>query len=72
MKKFGFSNNLLVITADHSTPCIKKSHSNDSVPLLVAGKEINGTPNFFDDEHCRKQKLKLKGWDVLKEFNVEN
>lgn len=30
----------IVISADHSTPCINKGHSDDPVPLLVSGDSI--------------------------------
>jgi len=30
----------VVISADHSTPCINKGHSDDPVPLLVSGDSI--------------------------------
>lgn len=32
--------NLIVVTADHSTPCYLKAHSGDSVPLLIAGAGV--------------------------------
>src|SRR6266511_3007238 len=31
---------VIVISGDHSTPCIKKSHSDDPIPLLVSGNGI--------------------------------
>jgi 2,3-bisphosphoglycerate-independent phosphoglycerate mutase len=34
---------LLCVTADHSTPCIKKGHSDDPVPILVSG--MNAKPD---------------------------
>ena len=30
----------VVISADHSTPCIMKGHSDDPVPVLVSGDSI--------------------------------
>ena len=29
----------VVVSADHSTPCINKAHSDDPVPLLVSGRK---------------------------------
>lgn len=29
----------VVVSADHSTPCIRKAHSDDPVPLLVSGRQ---------------------------------
>ena len=31
----------IVISADHSTPCIKKAHSADPVPVLFSGDLVN-------------------------------
>ncbi|MDF2737602.1 MAG: apgM [Nitrososphaeraceae archaeon] len=47
------SNVVIVVSGDHSTPCIKKSHSDDPVPLLVSGKSIknndsNNTQRFTE------------------------
>jgi len=30
----------LLVSADHSTPCINKGHSDDPVPLLISGDTI--------------------------------
>jgi len=40
----------VVISADHSTPCINKGHSDDPVPLLVSGNFIkkDGTIRFTE------------------------
>lgn len=42
----------VVISADHSTPCINKGHSDDPVPLLVSGNFIkkDGTTRFTEAE----------------------
>ena len=33
---------LIAVTADHSTSCAKKAHTDDPVPLVVAGPEVSG------------------------------
>jgi 2,3-bisphosphoglycerate-independent phosphoglycerate mutase len=45
---------LICITADHATPCILKGHSDDPVPLLVAGAGVkpNGSRGF-SEKACR-------------------
>ena len=50
-------NAIIVITADHSTPCSHKDHSGDPVPLLVygAGKSDNATK--FGEKECRAGSL---------------
>ena len=30
----------VVVSADHSTPCINKGHSDDPVPILVSGDSV--------------------------------
>ncbi len=34
----------LAVTADHATPCILKGHSDDPVPLLLAGAGVDAEP----------------------------
>jgi 2,3-bisphosphoglycerate-independent phosphoglycerate mutase len=59
-----FKNSVVVVTADHSTPCTLKVHSDDPVPLLVYGKGKDKVKQF-DEKECRKGKLgKLYGKDM--------
>jgi len=59
---------IIAVTADHSTPCIKKSHSDDPVPLLIAGGDIaaDNTADFSEKE-CAKGSLGLieKGTELM-------
>lgn len=43
---------LICITADHSTPCKLKAHSDDPVPVLISGNKIksDGTIRFSEKE----------------------
>lgn len=62
MKKFE-----LIVVGDHSTPCIKKSHTADPVPLLLykTGARGDGIGGFNEAE-CRKGSLgKMYGKDVM-------
>lgn len=66
--KVDMKKTIVVVTADHSTPCSLKSHSDDPVPLIVAGLNIksDGLLNFSETE-CRKGSLGLiNGQEVLK------
>jgi 2,3-bisphosphoglycerate-independent phosphoglycerate mutase len=49
---------VLTLTADHSTPCLMKSHSADPVPLLIldSSLEPDGIAAFTEAE-CRKGRL---------------
>jgi len=40
----------VVVTCDHSTPCMLKKHSSDPVPVLVYGGERDGTRHFNELE----------------------
>jgi 2,3-bisphosphoglycerate-independent phosphoglycerate mutase len=45
----------IVISADHCTPCIKKSHSPDPVPLLISNTRHNGNSDVrFTEEYAAK------------------
>lgn len=41
---------LIVVTADHSTPCELKEHSNDPVPILIYGNGIDEVEHFNERE----------------------
>ncbi|HSD04762.1 MAG TPA: alkaline phosphatase family protein [Nitrosopumilaceae archaeon] len=58
----------IVISADHSTPCINKAHSADPVPVLVSGDAIkkDGTARFTEEEAKKGKIGLLAGADVIK------
>lgn len=59
---------VVVVTADHSTPCSLRAHSDDPVPLIVtgAGVSADGTSEFGESA-CRKGSLgEIDGVDLLK------
>jgi 2,3-bisphosphoglycerate-independent phosphoglycerate mutase len=58
----------IVISADHSTPCINKGHSADPVPVLVSGNSIkkDGTKRFTEEEAKKGKIGLLAGADVIK------
>ena len=50
----------VMISADHSTPCINKGHSDDPVPLLISGDMIvNDDSQRFTEEDGKKAKIGL-------------
>lgn len=49
-------NSLIIITGDHSTLCVLKDHSSDSVPLLIYGGK-KGKSSSFSEKECRKGDL---------------
>ena len=57
----------IVVSGDHSTPCIKKGHSDDPVPLLVSGSMVkqDGSARFTENYGKRGRLGLLMGADVL-------
>ncbi len=58
-----------IISGDHSTPCIKKSHTDDPIPLLISGKNIktDGTSRFTES-YSKKGKIgKILGYKVIEQ-----
>ncbi len=56
-----------IISGDHCTPCIKKAHTDDPIPLVISGKKINndGTSRFTES-YSRKGKIgKIRGYEVI-------
>ena len=58
----------VMISADHSTPCIHKGHSDDPVPLLISGDMItNDSSQRFTEEDGKNGAIGLiEGADVVK------
>ncbi len=59
---------VVVVTADHSTPCSLRAHSDDPVPLIVAGGGVgaDGTGEFGESA-CRNGSLgEIDGVDLLR------
>ncbi|MCX6791150.1 MAG: alkaline phosphatase family protein [Candidatus Gribaldobacteria bacterium] len=64
---------LVVVTADHCTPCILKEHSKDLIPVLVFGNGNDTTENF-SEKACKQGKLGVtRGIDLLpKIIKIDN
>jgi 2,3-bisphosphoglycerate-independent phosphoglycerate mutase len=57
----------IIISADHSTPCINKGHSDDPVPILVSGDFIkkDGTTRMTEKQAKKGSIGLLQGADVV-------
>jgi 2,3-bisphosphoglycerate-independent phosphoglycerate mutase len=57
----------IVVSGDHSTPCINKAHTDDPIPLLISGnKVIKDSSARFTETSASKGKLGLlMGMNVL-------
>ena len=62
------SKTAVMISADHSTPCINKGHSDDPVPLLISGNMIeNDNSQRFTEKEGESGTIGLiDGADVVK------
>ncbi|HHT9152671.1 MAG TPA: alkaline phosphatase family protein [Candidatus Hypogeohydataceae bacterium YC40] len=58
---------VIVLTADHTTPCQLKSHSHDPVPVVLYGGNIKpDTVLDFSEESCQKGSLgEFKGTQLM-------
>ncbi len=62
---------LLVVTADHSTPCALKRHSGDPVPLMMVGDGLVRTDNItqYGERACARGGLgRIIGLQVMPEI----
>ena len=58
LPKINLKDSIICVTADHSTPCKLKAHSDDPVPLLISGNEIKGDQvQRFSEKECKKGSL---------------
>jgi len=57
----------IIISADHSTPCINKGHSDDPVPVLVSGDFIknDGTTRMTEEQAKKGSIGLLQGAEVV-------
>jgi 2,3-bisphosphoglycerate-independent phosphoglycerate mutase len=58
---------VVAVTADHSTSCQRKAHTDDPVPLVVAGPGVSAdAPSTFGERASREGSLgALRGVDIL-------
>lgn len=58
---------IVAVTADHSTPCKLKSHSDDPVPLLISGGSVKpDATESFTEKVCVSGKIgKIQGVQLL-------
>jgi 2,3-bisphosphoglycerate-independent phosphoglycerate mutase len=58
---------VVAVTADHATSCLRKAHTADPVPLLVAGGEVqaDGTPSFGERAAADGSLGTIRGVDIV-------
>lgn len=67
LKDRSLTNPTLIVSGDHSTPCIAKSHSDDPIPILISGNLVkkDGSNRFTESNASRGSLGCLSGVDVL-------
>lgn len=57
---------VLIITADHSTPCTVGDHTGDPVPILIYAEDIRREGEEFNEVSCAKGSLRIRGREVMR------
>lgn len=68
LPKINLPDCLICVTADHSTPCMLRTHSDDPVPVLISGNKILGDKvSKFSEAECLKGSLGIlqKGTQLM-------
>jgi len=68
LPKTNMGDSIICVTADHSTPCELRAHSDDPVPLLMSGNRIEGDKlDKFSEKACMKGSLGAleHGWQLM-------
>jgi 2,3-bisphosphoglycerate-independent phosphoglycerate mutase len=58
-----------IICGDHSTPCIKKAHSDDPIPLLISGDHLvkDGSSRYTESDSQKGRIGQIYGYTVIDE-----
>ncbi len=57
---------VLVITADHSTPCTVRDHSGDPVPIMIISEDVRRDEcTAFDEISVARGTLRIRGTDLM-------
>ena len=68
LQQINLEDHIICITADHSTPCDLKAHSDDPVPVLIAGNKLKGDKvKKFSEKDCKMGELGIlaKGTELM-------
>jgi 2,3-bisphosphoglycerate-independent phosphoglycerate mutase len=67
LPRLDISNTVIAVTADHSTSCVRKAHTAEPVPLVVAGGPVRSDGSTsFGERACASGSLGLlRGVDIL-------
>jgi 2,3-bisphosphoglycerate-independent phosphoglycerate mutase len=63
------SSSILCVTADHSTPCLAKGHTDDPVPILISGPGVRSDGSMrFTEAYAKKGKFGTikHGYEIMR------
>ena len=63
------SSRFLCVTADHSTPCLAKGHTDDPVPMLISGPGVHSDGSMrFTEAYAKKGKFGTikHGYEIMR------
>ena len=67
LKNVDVSKIMLIVSGDHSTPCIRKAHTDDPIPVLFTGGgvEKDDSKRFTEKESLGGSRGSMKGIEIL-------
>ncbi len=67
LSKINLKDVVIAVTADHSTPCIKKAHTDDPVPFMLVstGQKPDGIESFSESNSKKGSIGEIKGTQIM-------
>jgi 2,3-bisphosphoglycerate-independent phosphoglycerate mutase len=67
LQRIDLRDTLVAVTADHSTSCVRKAHTDDPVPLVVAGGPVtsDGSPSYGERVVARGSLGTMRGTEIV-------
>jgi 2,3-bisphosphoglycerate-independent phosphoglycerate mutase len=56
----------LLLSPDHATPCVLKTHTSEHVPWLLTGSGIPALSKEYDEESAKDSPYRYnRGWEMI-------
>jgi 2,3-bisphosphoglycerate-independent phosphoglycerate mutase len=67
LQRIDLDRTMVAVTADHSTSCLRKAHTDDPVPLVVAGGPVSsdGSPSYGESAAAKGSLGTLRGPQIV-------
>ena len=66
--KLDLSKHTIIVTSDHSTPCIRRAHGKEPTPLLITGIKKDKTTKFTESQGKKGSLKTVLGQNLLKKL----